>query len=153
MTQPQRNSSQHQRQHAPHQQQQHEQQQQQQQPDLESCNLRNHLTATGEMDRLRVQLQARLVDCGWRDAAIDRAKESIARRGRSRSNDTDNNDNEGSGGGDGGGGGVASVTLEELVTELMVAGREMVPEEVRREALARIIAAGGFRGVDVVEKR
>lgn len=151
MTQPQRNSSQHQRQHAPHQ-QQHEQQHEQQQPDLESRNLRNHLTATGEMDRLRVQLQARLVDCGWRNAAIDRAKESIARRGRSRSNDTDNNDNEGSGSGGGGGGGVASVTLEELVTELMVAGREMVPEEVRREALARIIAAGGFRGVDVVEK-
>jgi len=149
MTQPQRNSSQHQRQHAPHQQQQ--QQHEQQQPDLESRNLRNHLTATGEMDRLRVQLQARLVDCGWRDAAIDRAKESIARRGRSRSNDTDNNENDNEG--SGGGGGVASVTLEELVTELMVAGREMVPEEVRREALARIIAAGGFRGVDVVEKR
>lgn len=151
MTQPQRNSSQHQRQHAPHQQQQ--QQHEQQQPDLESRNLRNHLTATGEMDRLRVQLQARLVDCGWRDAVIDRAKESIARRGRSRSNNTDNNENDNEGSGGGGGGGVASVTLEELVTELMVAGREMVPEEVRREALARIIAAGGFRGVDVVEKR
>ena len=77
-------------------------------------NLRHHLESTGEMDRIHHHLHADLIECGWRDAMKDRAKELIRRKG------------------------LEAVTMDELVSELIPMGRATVPPEVKANVVARV---------------
>ena len=99
-------------------------QQPQQQQQIEA-HLRARLEATGDLARLRQELQIRLSECGWRDGLRDRAQALIRQRGGT------------------------DVKLDEIVAELAAAGRPAVPAEVRGMAIDRVRAAvGGEGGAD-----
>ena len=88
-------------------------QQQQQQQNLEA-QLTHHLESTGELTRIQHHLASQLSKSGWHDAMKDRAKELIRQRG------------------------LTNVTLDELVSELIPAGRSAVPNDVKGEVMERI---------------
>ena len=95
---------------------------QQQRQQIES-HLRARLEATGDLARLRRELQVRRSECGWRDGLRDRAQALIRQRGGT------------------------DATLDELVAELATTGRTAVPAEVRGMAIDRVRAAAGGEGV------
>ena len=72
------------------------------------------LVESGEKERLREHLRNRLIQSGWRDKMKLEAKERIRTKGLER------------------------VRLEELVAEMTPVGRQSVPDEVKRELLAKI---------------
>ena len=80
------------------------------------------------MDRIQRRLHAHLTECGWRDAMMDRAKEIIRKKEDKKE------------------GGLANVTIDELLAELIPAGRAMVPAEARGEAMERVMAVLGSNG-------
>ncbi len=72
------------------------------------------LAESGEKERLKEHLRARLVECGWRDQLRVEAKEVVRERGLER------------------------VRLEDLVRDITPKGRALVPDAVKRELLAKI---------------
>ena len=75
----------------------------------------NHkLVESGEKERLKDHLRMRLIECGWRDQLKLHAKDVVRERGLER------------------------IKLEELVKEITVKGRSMVPDSVKRELLVKI---------------
>jgi enhancer of yellow 2 transcription factor len=76
--------------------------------------IHQRLLESGEKDRLREHLRARLVDCGWRDQVKLEAKRIVRERGLER------------------------VHLEDIVAEITPRGRSTVPDEVKRELLTKI---------------
>uniref|UniRef100_A0A7S2I6N7 Transcription and mRNA export factor ENY2 n=1 Tax=Helicotheca tamesis TaxID=374047 RepID=A0A7S2I6N7_9STRA len=74
--------------------------------------LMRRLEETGEKERLKQALRAKLIECGWRDEMKDRAKESIRSRG-----------------------GLTKVTIDELVADLLPRGRASVPDNVKGDLL------------------
>ena len=72
------------------------------------------LVESGEKERLRDHLRTRLIQAGWRDKMKLEAKERIKAKGLDR------------------------VRLEDLVAEMTPVGRQAVPDEVKRELLAKI---------------
>jgi len=72
------------------------------------------LTESGEKERLREHLRARLIECGWRDQIKLEAKQIVRERGLER------------------------VRLEDIVAEITPKGRATVPDEVKRELLTKI---------------
>ena len=76
--------------------------------------IHQRLLESGEKDRLREHLRARLIDCGWRDQIRLEAKRIVRERGLER------------------------VTLKDIVAEVTPLGREAVPDEVKRELLTKL---------------
>lgn len=72
------------------------------------------LIASGEKERLKEHLRARLIECGWRDQLKLEAKEIVKEKGLER------------------------VRLDDLVAEITPKGRQTVPDAVKRELLTKI---------------
>ncbi len=72
------------------------------------------LVESGEKERLKEHLRARLIECGWRDQLKLEAKEVVREKGLER------------------------LKLEDLVQDITPKGRALVPDAVKRELLAKI---------------
>ena len=76
--------------------------------------IHRRLIESGEKERLREHLRARLIECGWRDQMKLEAKEVVRQKGLER------------------------VQLEDIVREITPKGRATVPDAVKRELLTKI---------------
>ncbi|XP_022082221.1 transcription and mRNA export factor ENY2-like [Acanthaster planci] len=74
------------------------------------------LIETGEKERLKELLRNRLIECGWRDQLKAHCKDVVRKKG------------------------LDQVTVDDLVAELTPKGRELVPDDVKKELLQRIKA-------------
>ncbi|XP_038067927.1 transcription and mRNA export factor ENY2-like [Patiria miniata] len=74
------------------------------------------LIETGEKERLKELLRNKLIECGWRDQLKAHCKDVVRRKG------------------------IEHVTVDDLVAELTPKGRELVPDDVKKELLQRIKA-------------
>jgi len=72
------------------------------------------LNDSGEKERLKELLRAKLVECGWRDEMKSYCREVIKNRG------------------------FDNVSVEELVAEVTPKGRSAVPAPIKAELLSRI---------------
>ncbi len=72
------------------------------------------LAETGEKERLREHLRARLVESGWKDQLKKEAKDLVREKGLER------------------------VKLDDLVRDITPKGRALVPDAVKRELLSKI---------------
>ncbi|XP_028622302.1 transcription and mRNA export factor ENY2-like [Grammomys surdaster] len=68
---------------------------------------------TGERERLKELLRARLIECGWTDQLKAHCKEVIKEKG------------------------LEHVTIDDLVAEITPKGRALVPDSVKKEFLQR----------------
>jgi hypothetical protein len=76
--------------------------------------LETKLRESGEEQRLEEYLRHKLIDSGWKDELKNHCKEMIRKKG------------------------LEKVTVEELVEELTIKGRNTVPMKVKEDLLARI---------------
>mmetsp|Transcript_19699 Transcript_19699/g.23511 ORF Transcript_19699/g.23511 Transcript_19699/m.23511 type:complete len:100 (-) Transcript_19699:372-671(-) len=76
--------------------------------------LRSKLEASGEKERLRKNLRAQLIKCGWRDDMKELAKDIIRSRG------------------------VTRATVDEIVSELLPRGRASVPPHVKNSLYQQV---------------
>ncbi|XP_072024267.1 transcription and mRNA export factor ENY2-like isoform X2 [Amphiura filiformis] len=74
------------------------------------------LVESGEKERLKEILRNKLIECGWRDQLKQHCKEVVRRKG------------------------LEHVTVDDLVQEITPKGRELVPDEVKKDLLQRIRA-------------
>lgn len=77
-------------------------------------SIHHKLVESGEKERLKDHLRMRLIECGWRDQLKLHAKEVVREKGLER------------------------VKLEDLVKEITLKGRSLVPDSVKRELLVKI---------------
>ncbi|XP_041454624.1 transcription and mRNA export factor ENY2-like [Lytechinus pictus] len=80
------------------------------------ASINQKLVETGEKERLKELLRNKLIESGWRDELKAHCKEVVRRKG------------------------LEHVTVDDLVAEITPKGRELVPDEVKRELLHRIRA-------------
>ncbi|XP_071784827.1 transcription and mRNA export factor ENY2-like [Asterias amurensis] len=80
------------------------------------ATINQKLIETGEKERLKELLRNKLIESGWRDELKAYCKDVVRRKGLDR------------------------VTVDELVTEITPKGRELVPDDVKKEMLQRIQA-------------
>ena len=78
------------------------------------ATIHQKLIDTGEKDRLKNLLRAKLEECGWRDELKSYCKEVIKNKG------------------------LEKITVEELVAEITPRGRATVPAAIKAELLQRI---------------
>jgi hypothetical protein len=76
--------------------------------------LETKLRESGEEQRLEEYLRHKLIESGWKDELKNHCKEMIRKKG------------------------LEKVTVEELVEELTIKGRNTVPMKVKEDLLARI---------------
>merc|ERR1711935_885473 len=76
--------------------------------------LETKLRESGEEQRLEEYLRHKLIEAGWKDELKNHCKEMIRKKG------------------------LEKVTVEELVEELTIKGRNTVPMKVKEDLLARI---------------
>lgn len=79
-------------------------------------SINQSLIESGEKDRLKEMLRNKLIECGWRDQLKAYCKEVVRRKG------------------------LKHVTVDDLVAEITPKGRELVPDDVKKELLHRIRA-------------
>ncbi|XP_071957682.1 transcription and mRNA export factor ENY2-like [Antedon mediterranea] len=80
------------------------------------ATIHQKMVETGEKERLKELLRAKLIECGWRDQLKAYCKEVVRTKG------------------------LEHVTVDDLVAEITPKGRELVPDEVKKELLQRIRA-------------
>ncbi|KAH9503501.1 Transcription and mRNA export factor eny2 [Bulinus truncatus] len=78
------------------------------------ATINQKLVETGERERLKELLRARLIECGWRDQLKAYCKEIVQQKG------------------------LEHITVDDLVSEITPRGRSLVPDEVKKELLQRI---------------
>ncbi|RUS87043.1 hypothetical protein EGW08_005196 [Elysia chlorotica] len=78
------------------------------------ATINQKLVETGERERLKELLRARLIECGWRDELKAYCKEIVQQKG------------------------LEHITVDDLVSEMTPRGRSLVPDEVKKELLQRI---------------
>ena len=78
------------------------------------ATIHEKLVETGEKERLKTLLRAKLEECGWRDELKKYCKEVIKNKG------------------------LEKITVEELVQEITPRGRATVPAAIKAELLQRI---------------
>lgn len=76
--------------------------------------LETKLRESGEEQRLEEYLRHKLIECGWKDEQKSHCKDMIRKKG------------------------LEKVSVEELVEDLTVKGRNTVPMKVKEDLLARI---------------
>jgi len=76
--------------------------------------INQRLVQSGEKEKLKELLRARLIECGWRDQVKLSAKEVVRVKG------------------------LECVKLDDLVREITPKGRSAVPDSVKRELLSQI---------------
>merc|ERR1711865_384079 len=79
-----------------------------------AATITQKLVESGEKDRLKDMLRARLIECGWRDSMKAHCKEIIAAKGAEHT------------------------TVEDLVKEITPKGRATVPEAVKSDLNGKI---------------
>jgi len=75
------------------------------------ATIMRRLVETGEKDRLKDVLRAKLIECGWRDEMKELCKDTIQSRG------------------------VEKVTVDELVADILPRGRAAVPSDIKSDIL------------------
>ncbi|XP_033117200.1 transcription and mRNA export factor ENY2-like isoform X2 [Anneissia japonica] len=80
------------------------------------ASINQKMIETGEKERLKELLRTKLIECGWRDELKAYCKEVVRTKG------------------------LEHVTVDDLVAEITPKGRELVPDEVKKDLLQRIRA-------------
>jgi len=80
------------------------------------AQINQKLVESGERERLKELLRTQLVECGWRDQLKQHCKEVVKQKG------------------------LEHITVDDLVAEITPKGRELVPDQVKKELLQRIRA-------------
>jgi len=80
------------------------------------AQINQKLVETGERERLKELLRTQLVECGWRDQLKQHCKDVVKQKG------------------------LEHITVDDLVAEITPKGRELVPDQVKKELLQRIRA-------------
>ncbi len=80
------------------------------------ATINQKLIETGEKERLKEFLRDKLIESGWRDELKIYCKEVVRRKG------------------------LDHVTVDELITEIIPKGRELIRDDVKKELLQRIKA-------------
>eukprot|EP00163_Fabomonas_tropica_P001117 TRINITY_DN1084_c0_g1_i2.p2 TRINITY_DN1084_c0_g1~~TRINITY_DN1084_c0_g1_i2.p2 ORF type:complete len:106 (+),score=18.13 TRINITY_DN1084_c0_g1_i2:190-507(+) len=78
------------------------------------ATINQKLIETGEKERLKDMLRAKLVECGWRDDLKAHCKEVIKQKG------------------------LEHINIEELVAAITPRGRATVPDHIKAELLTKI---------------
>eukprot|EP00455_Lapot_gusevi_P014567 TRINITY_DN1728_c0_g2_i1.p1 TRINITY_DN1728_c0_g2~~TRINITY_DN1728_c0_g2_i1.p1 ORF type:complete len:103 (-),score=20.60 TRINITY_DN1728_c0_g2_i1:98-406(-) len=78
------------------------------------ASINQKLVETGEKERLKDYLRARLIECGWRDQLKAHCKEVIKSKG------------------------LEKITVEELVQDVTPHGRATVPQNIKVELTQKI---------------
>merc|ERR1711953_379603 len=78
------------------------------------AQINQRLIESGERERLKELLRTLLIECGWREQLKQHCKQVVKARG------------------------LEHLTVDDLVAEITPKGRELVPDQVKKELLQRI---------------